>query len=453
MRSSGIAAALLLMAIVVSSCAGPKVQPAAAPGKPAVEKVAPPQATQPAKEVQPARPKALASMPAATELGKAAPATKRAATSGATRPATGPATRPTSRRATKPASGPASGPASQPASRPALRQATEPAATEPASEPAEPPRLLISVGDVQIMSDRLDKVMRGAANLSPEEVKQRKKMLYKSWIEEELITAYLRKQQYPPEAIEAEEKEFATGLLRDQVINEIMSELSKNRENTGEQTKGPTQEEVEARVAELADSPDKVQEAIDGFKTRRNMDDEKFGMIMKYRVMRKLAATPEKVTAFIESHPVSFFDGTTITIKHILIAYGSWDSQEVRDQALAKLQKLAESIKSGEIEFEKAAELSSDSPSAKQQAIEGPLQLSGMVTEFAVPIEALKVGEMSEPIQTFFGWHLAKITERKDGDGKVGQDAQAIVKAMLMNQAHRTAITESAKEVPVRIYE
>lgn len=438
MRLSAIAAistttALLILAGFVSSCAGPASQKqkelTAAAAKPAVKPIAKP-------VVKP------------TAGAAAKPAVKPC-------PATRPAARPAVKPATRPAARPAVKPATRPAARPAVKPTTRPATcptSQPATKPATPPRVIITIGKTKIMSDRLDKALARFGKLSPAQRQRRTERLYSIWIQDDMITAYLKKLNYPPKAMAEARKEFALAQIRDKLVSDTMTEMMR-KQKAGIKVKRPSMEDLEAKAQKLAESPENCAAAIDRYKKRRSWDDQRLTLVLKYRIMGKLASSPEKVAEFIASHPVSFFDGTKIKVKHLLIAYKPWDSPEVKARAAKKIRSLAEEIGSGRITFEDAAKKYSDDPSSKKDAILGPFTLSRMVPAFATPVNALKVGELSQPIHTFFGWHLVQVIERTDGDGKIGKDVQKIVAGLLRSAAIQNAITVSARELPVRIYE
>ena len=63
--------------------------------------------------------------------------------------------------------------------------------------------------------------------------------------------------------------------------------------------------------------------------------------------------------------------------------------------------------------FEEAAEAYSQCPSGKSGGDLGYFQKGQMVPEFEQAAFTSPVGEVSEPVQTQFGWHLILVTDRK----------------------------------------
>ncbi len=109
--------------------------------------------------------------------------------------------------------------------------------------------------------------------------------------------------------------------------------------------------------------------------------------------------TDEEVKAYFDEHQAEF--GEEVRASHILVA----------DEAKAK--ELLAKIKSGGDFAQLAKENSTDTGTA---VAGGDLEFFGrgsMVDEFDKAAFALNVGEVSEPVQTKFGWHIIKLTDKK----------------------------------------
>lgn len=99
--------------------------------------------------------------------------------------------------------------------------------------------------------------------------------------------------------------------------------------------------------------------------------------------------------------------------RHILIK----TSQVVSDKdAQQKLKGLLERIRLGGASFAELAKVHSADLSAAKGGDLGWLYPGDTVPEFEKAMNALKPGEVSEPIQSPFGWHLIMVDERRDQD-------------------------------------
>ena len=94
------------------------------------------------------------------------------------------------------------------------------------------------------------------------------------------------------------------------------------------------------------------------------------------------------------------------------------DIHEVRaSHVLVKNRKEAVRIKkeieSGEITFEEAAMKYSQCPSGQNGGDLGFFNRKQMVQQFADTAFDLKVGQISDPVGTKFGWHIIKTTDKR----------------------------------------
>lgn len=100
-------------------------------------------------------------------------------------------------------------------------------------------------------------------------------------------------------------------------------------------------------------------------------------------------------------------------VRHILIMPDAITNEQA---AFEKLQSIRKRIVDGEKFEDLAVEFSDDKGSG---AIGGDLKWSDpgtFVKEFNEAMDALSIGELSEPVKTQFGWHLIEVLGRRDQD-------------------------------------
>ena len=103
-----------------------------------------------------------------------------------------------------------------------------------------------------------------------------------------------------------------------------------------------------------------------------------------------------------------------ITASHILV---SWDScgldgvTRTQEEARALIDQIAADVAAGSITFADAAREYSDCPSGAEGGDLGAFGRGAMVQPFDEAAFALGVGEMSDVVQTQFGYHLILRTE------------------------------------------
>ncbi len=130
----------------------------------------------------------------------------------------------------------------------------------------------------------------------------------------------------------------------------------------------------------------------------------------------KSITIPEsEITAYFETHKNEFEQQAEVKASHILIRVDEKATEEQRLTARLKTENIRNEINKG-LNFAEAAKKYSEDPgSAKTGGDLGFFKTGMMVPAFEKAAFAQKLGEVSAaPIQTQFGYHLIKVTERKE---------------------------------------
>jgi peptidyl-prolyl cis-trans isomerase SurA len=122
--------------------------------------------------------------------------------------------------------------------------------------------------------------------------------------------------------------------------------------------------------------------------------------------------------------------------RHILIKVSELISSE---EARHKLVGLKERLDNG-ADFAELARLYSNDLSAAKGGDLGWLYEGDTVPDFERAMDALKIGEISKPVQSPFGWHLIQVIERKQAEA--GDER----KRMMARQALRERKSDEAYE-------
>jgi peptidyl-prolyl cis-trans isomerase SurA len=131
---------------------------------------------------------------------------------------------------------------------------------------------------------------------------------------------------------------------------------------------------------------------------------------------------------------------TQTHVRHILIKTNELTSEA---DARNRLLQLKERIDNG-VKFDELARLHSEDASASRGGDLGWINPGDTVPDFEKAMNALQPGEVGEPIQSPFGWHLIQVLERRDQD--VTQERQKL----LARQAIRERKAEEAFQDWVR---
>jgi peptidyl-prolyl cis-trans isomerase SurA len=114
-------------------------------------------------------------------------------------------------------------------------------------------------------------------------------------------------------------------------------------------------------------------------------------------------------------------------VRHILLRPSEILTQ---DQARRRLADLRERIVNKAASFEDLARQNSVDGSASKGGDLGVVYAGDTVPEFERAMDELKIGEISQPVQTQFGWHLIEVTERSDAELSTERQRKAAREAL-----------------------
>lgn len=148
----------------------------------------------------------------------------------------------------------------------------------------------------------------------------------------------------------------------------------------------------------------------------------------------------------------AYFDKATVRASHIVIRLAGDVSRAERDKVKQKLATIRHDIVTGKLDFAKAAQEHSQCPTAPKGGDIGTIsrKFQNLDEAFAKAAFALKIGEISEVVETEFGMHLIKVTERNEGKPtkyeQVAEDVRDIyaeeLRTALLNQLRKKAKVE-----------
>jgi len=143
--------------------------------------------------------------------------------------------------------------------------------------------------------------------------------------------------------------------------------------------------------------------------------------------------TEETVATFYAENPELFKEADRIHPRHILFLVKSDASSQEREAARKKAAEAHERAMAGEDFAALAAELS-EGPNASRGGDLGFTVRGQMVASFDDAVWALKVGEISEVVESDLGFHVIKIEEISIGETVPIEEARPLVEDLLRQQ-------------------
>jgi peptidyl-prolyl cis-trans isomerase C len=129
-------------------------------------------------------------------------------------------------------------------------------------------------------------------------------------------------------------------------------------------------------------------------------------------VIQKLSLSDQQVRAYYDDNPNLFRRPEQVKASHILVQVPENADEAKRAEALATIQALKARIDNGE-NFATLAMEHSDCPSKAKGGDLGFFGREQMVKPFSDAAFALQPGQISDVVQTRFGYHLIRVTERQ----------------------------------------
>ena len=212
-------------------------------------------------------------------------------------------------------------------------------------------------------------------------------------------------------------------------------------------------EEIIARLKQMAstqgaggdDSLDKLKAMVESqgmtfeelqSKVRKGLA---FQKLVEIRSEGKATVTDEEAQQYYTKNTSQFERPDEIRASHILIKCDPTDANDVRVAAKAKAEGLLQQVKDG-ADFAELAREHSDCPS---KARGGDLDFFGkgkMVKPFEDAAFALEAGEISDVVETRFGYHIIRVADKREAGLAAFEDVKADIIRRLTQQKQSAAV-------------
>ncbi|GAB4340239.1 MAG: peptidylprolyl isomerase [Candidatus Abyssubacteria bacterium] len=169
-------------------------------------------------------------------------------------------------------------------------------------------------------------------------------------------------------------------------------------------TRFPDESEFEKALGRAGMSLDGLKENMVREMTIQRFINEKFA--------GTIAVSDEEVKKYYEDNAQFFMQPEQISARHILIKVSPDADEATKSEARSKIDEVQKRLEEGE-DFGTVAKERSEGPSAQQGGDLGYFSRGQMVKPFEDAAFALNVGEMSDVVETQFGYHIIKVDDKK----------------------------------------
>ena len=146
-----------------------------------------------------------------------------------------------------------------------------------------------------------------------------------------------------------------------------------------------------------------------------------------------------------------FFDGVMVEVSHIVVRVPPGAPANEVAEARERLKKLRQDILDKKIDFAEAAKKYSECESAPRGGEIGCISRKGIDEAFAKAAFALPVGQVSDVVQSGFGLHLIKATDRKPGKPSDFATAKDKVRLLFMEELDESILQEMRNAAKIEI--
>lgn len=142
---------------------------------------------------------------------------------------------------------------------------------------------------------------------------------------------------------------------------------------------------------------------------RRDLAIKKF---VDKQIAEKITVSDKEAKSYYDTHPDSFHEPGRVKASHILIKVDSQADETAKGAARKKIEEIQQKVEKGE-DFAALAKEFSQCPSSGSGGDLGYFRRGEMVEPFTDAAFALAPGEISPIVETRFGYHLIKSTDKK----------------------------------------
>ena len=160
----------------------------------------------------------------------------------------------------------------------------------------------------------------------------------------------------------------------------------------------------------------------------------------------KVSVNKEAIESYYNENKESFLEPKTVEARHILIKLPQDPSAEIVEAKRKEAEKIMKMAKEGK-DFAELAKTHSEGPSKSNGGYLGSFQKEQMVAPFSEAAFSMNAGDISEPVQTQFGWHIIKVEKVNLEKQKTLEEAAPEIEKTLAQKQEETLAANDADMV------
>src|SRR6056297_555531 len=226
---------------------------------------------------------------------------------------------------------------------------------------------------------------------------------------EEVINNTLLQQAAADSDVELTEKE------KNEMFNKQVAQIKQQNNLTDEQFESALSEQ----------GIESMEQYKKMFLENENLKIQKF---IQEKVLSNVEVSDEEAKEFYNNNSQRYKQGERVEASHILV-----ESKEKADELYNKLQN-------GASFADLAKNNSIDNRSAENGGKLGFIEKGQFIEKFEKVAFNLDVGTISEPVETEYGYHIIKVSDKKEASTKSFEEVKSQIKEQLFNQKRQQAV-------------
>jgi len=160
----------------------------------------------------------------------------------------------------------------------------------------------------------------------------------------------------------------------------------------------------------------------------------------------QVKVTDDEIQIYYDDHADEFQNPKTVEARHILIKVDQAADTETVAAAKKRIEDVLQKARAGE-DFAELAKKYSEGPSKDKGGYLGTFKRDAMVKPFSDKAFSMKPGEISDPVQTRFGWHLIKVEKVNEATTTPLADAKNEIRKKLADERAKQLAYDAAESV------
>ncbi|MFN3533257.1 MAG: peptidylprolyl isomerase [Candidatus Brocadia sp.] len=246
-------------------------------------------------------------------------------------------------------------------------------------------------------------------------------------------------------------------VIRQEIIDQLITDILLE-EFVDKQGLIVTPEEIEREVGQIRNNISGGQknafQSLEQILASIGSDIDEFKKSVKYSIaLEKYFRNKfdDKIMKRFFEENKSVFNGEAVKVSHILIDTRNMKTQEEFSHALEQIKNIKREIDRG-ASFDEIAKKYSNCPSAQNGGNLGFIQRKGnFAKSFLDTAFSLRIDQVSEPVQTEYGYHLIKVTDKKEGANIQFEDVREKVRLEMLDEEILKLLDRLRKEARIVI--